>query len=242
MKLKVSGLSKKYGEFLALDNVAFEMEEGIYAILGLNGAGKSTLINLITDNLKRTSGEITLDGEDVLKMGSKYRELIGYMPQEQAYIGEFTARSYLYYMAELKGIRKKEAKSVITRLLNQFNLENSADKKMSTFSGGMKQRTILCQALLANPKILILDEPTAGLDIRERINFKEYIKAVSQNKIVIYCTHVVSDIENIADEIIMMKAGKIVKKCGIEQLMSELPEGAGGEYNDLERAFLYFLN
>lgn len=242
MKLSVSNLTKKYGGFTALDGVSFEMEEGIYAILGLNGAGKSTLIHLITDSLTRTGGTILFDDKEILKLGARYRDCIGYMPQEQAFYGDFTGRSYLYYMASLKGLKKKEAHIQIRQLLEQFNLEDAADKKMQAYSGGMRQRAVLAQALLGDPKILILDEPTAGLDPRERLNLKNYIKAISANKIVIYCTHVVSDIEHIADMVMLMKAGKILQMCTVSQLYAQIPKTDTQNIADLEQAFMYYMS
>lgn len=238
MKLSVVNLSKKYGGFTALDSVSFELEFGIYGILGLNGAGKTTLINLITDNLKRTSGNIYLDGAEILTLGGRYRDLLGYMPQEQGYYGAFTARSYLYYMASLKGIQRKTAIKRIDSLLQRFHLEKAADQKMSTYSGGMRQRAVLCQALLNDPKLLILDEPTAGLDPKERIQFKAYMKSIAANRIVLYCTHVVSDIEEIADQVLLMKGGRIVKMCPAKDLCAELPENRAW---NMEQAFLYYM-
>lgn len=241
IELKVSKLTKKYGDFIALNAISFEMKKGIYAILGLNGAGKTTMINLITDNIKRTDGNIFFNGIDILKLGQTYRDLIGYMPQEQGYYGEFTPRSYLYYIAKLKGIKKKEISKKIDQLLDLLNLADVADKKMSKFSGGMRQRTVLAQALLNDPTILILDEPTAGLDPKERINLKKYIKDISQNKIVIYCTHVVSDIENIADQVILMKSGNIVKMCNVEDIYNDISSNFKTEIHDLEQAFVYYM-
>lgn len=242
MRLTIENLTKKYGNFVALDNVSCELEQGIYAILGLNGAGKSTLIHLITDTINRTDGRIIYDGVEILELGSKFRAILGYMPQEQAYIGEFSVLSYLYYMAELKGVSKKQAQKVIVELLDEFGLSNVAHKRMNRLSGGMRQRAILCQALLSNPKLLILDEPTAGLDIKERMNFKSFIKGISKDKIIIYCTHILSDVEDIADKVILMKMGKIVKMGTIESLYKEFINRDGGRtINELEKSFLKYL-
>lgn len=239
IELEVKNLTKKYGDFTALDNVSFKMNKGIYAVMGLNGAGKSTLINLITDNIKRTSGTILYNDKEILQQGNAYRDKIGYMPQEQGFYNEFTARSYLRYIAVLKGIKRKVIKNRINELLKQFNLEDVCDKKMGKYSGGMRQRAIMAQALLNDPEIVILDEPTAGLDPKERYRLKEYIKKISDDKIVIYCTHIVSDIENIADYVMLMKDGKIIKMCNVKELYDDIASQEVG--NDLEKAFMYYM-
>jgi len=238
LTLSVENLTKKYGDFVALDNVSFQMQEGIYAILGLNGAGKSTLINLITDNLKRTSGTVAYNGIEILKQGSSYRNCIGYMPQEQGYYKEFTARSYLQYIAVLKGLRRKEAKKRIQLLLQEFNLEEVCDKKMGKYSGGMRQRVVLAQTLLNDPQIVILDEPTAGLDPKERLRLKEYIKKISKDKIVIYCTHIVSDIENIADYCLLLQSGKLVRMCSVDDLYEDIRDLG---IDSMEEALLHYM-
>lgn len=207
--LEIKNLKKNYGKTEALKNFNYTFENGIYGLLGANGAGKSTLMNLITDNIKRTSGSILYGKEDILKMGCSFRKLVGYMPQQQGFYEHFSARTFLYYIAELKGIRKKDAKLQIENLLQVVNLSKVADKKIGGFSGGMKQRVLLAQALLGNPEILLLDEPTAGLDPKERVNFRKYVEGLSVNKIILISTHVVSDVENIADRIIIMKQGEI---------------------------------
>ncbi len=236
MKVSICNLTKKYGEKIALDNVSLEIENGVCVILGLNGAGKTTLLRLLTDTLTRTDGKILLDGTDILALGRAYRAMVGYVPQEQAYVGEFTARSYLYYMAELKSIPKKEAKCSIEKLLKQFNLVEAADIKMKKFSSGMRQRAMLCQALLGNPQIIILDEPTVGLDMRERISFKKYIKELSENRIIIYCTHIISDVQSLAEQVILLKGGKLIKVCTISEIENE-----SGDGQDLESAVLRYI-
>ena len=207
--LEIKNLKKNYGKTEALKNFNYTFENGIYGLLGANGAGKSTRMNLITDNIKRTGGSILYGKEDILTMGGSFRKLVGYMPQQQGFYEHFSARTFLYYIAELKGIRKKDAKLQIENLLQVVNLSKAADKKIGGFSGGMKQRVLLAQALLGNPEILLLDEPTAGLDPKERINFRKYVEGLSVNKIILISTHVVSDVENIADRIIIMKQGEI---------------------------------
>ncbi len=212
MKILIENVSKSYGEKLALDNVSLEFTEGIYGILGPNGAGKSTFMNILTDNIRRDGGKVLLDGTDILDMGKDYRSLIGYMPQEQGLYGAFSARKYLYYVASLKGIKRKEAKEQVEEVLSVVGLSDVAHKKTGSFSGGMKQRVMLASALIGNPKILILDEPTAGLDPKERIRIRNFIAGLAVDRIVLLATHVVSDVECIAKEVILLKNGKIAGK------------------------------
>mgnify|MGYP000426907407 FL=1 len=218
MELELKELSKSYGSVKALNKISYTFKPGIYGILGANGAGKSTMINLITDNVSRDSnngGNIFYDGEDILKLGKKFRAIVGYMPQQQGFYEDFSPKAFLKYMAEVKGLKRKneEGKSVaqqIDELLEVVNLTSVAYKKIGGFSGGMKQRVLLAQALLGNPKVLILDEPTAGLDPKERIGIRNYIAELSKDKIILFATHVVSDIECIADKVILVKKGQIV--------------------------------
>jgi len=210
MELQINELTKTYGTVQALNQISYTFGPGIYGILGANGAGKSTLINLITDNVSRDTGEITYDGKEILKMGKHFRKIVGYMPQQQGFYEDFSPKAFLKYMAEIKGIRGKSANSQIDKLLEIVNLKSVAYKKIGGFSGGMKQRVLLAQALLGNPQILILDEPTAGLDPKERIGIRNYIAELSKDKIILFATHVVSDIECIADQVLLIKKGKIV--------------------------------
>jgi len=210
MKLELKNLTKKYGNFTALDNMTITFEPGISGILGANGAGKSTMMNLLTDNIDRTEGEILFDGTDILKLGKDFRKVLGYMPQQQGFYEHMTAQTFLYYMAELKAIPKKQTKSEIEKLLAVTNLSEVRHKKLGGFSGGMKQRALLCQALLGNPKVVILDEPTAGLDPKERIRIRNFISSMSRGKIILLATHIVSDIESISDQIMMMKKGRLI--------------------------------
>lgn len=212
MKLEVKNLSKNYGDIQALNNVSIELENGIYGFLGPNGAGKSTLINLLTDNVKRETGEILWNGKEILKLGKEYRSILGYMPQEQGYYEDFTAGAFLMYMAQIKGINRKEAAKRITELLEVVNLENNRKDKIGGFSGGMRQRLMLAQALLNDPKLLILDEPTAGVDPQERIRIRNFISELSKDRIVILATHIISDVEAIAKEIVFLKKGSIISK------------------------------
>ena len=210
MELKIENLTKHYGELCALDQFTATLKPGIYGILGPNGAGKSTLMNLLTDTLKRESGTIALDGTEILSMGRGYRAVLGYMPQQQGYYDEFSVGRFLHYMAALKGMSKKQAQAAIDRLLGIVGLQNTIHKKMSALSGGMRQRILLVQALLNDPKILLLDEPTAGLDPEERIRIRNYIAEIAADKIVLLATHVVSDVESIADQVLILRKGKLL--------------------------------
>lgn len=237
MELLLENLSKTYGTVQALKSVSYTFEPGVYGILGANGAGKSTMINLITDNVSRDSGgnggKILFDGMDILKLGKKFRALVGYMPQQQGFYEDFSPKAFLKYMAEIKGVRGKNDKGQtvnqqIDELLEVVNLTNVAHKKIGGFSGGMKQRVLLAQALLGNPKILILDEPTAGLDPKERIGIRNYIAELSKDKIILFATHVVSDIECIADRVMLLKKGEIIADGTpvelIEQMQGKVAE------------------
>lgn len=210
MKLELINLTKKYGNFTALDNINITFTEGIYGILGANGAGKSTMMNLLTDNITRTEGQILFDGTDILKLGRDFRLNLGYMPQQQGYYEHMTAQTFLSYMADLKAIPKKQAKAEIEKLLEITNLSDVRHKKLGGYSGGMKQRVLLAQALLGDPKVVILDEPTAGLDPKERIRIRNFISSMSRGRIILLATHIVSDIESVSDKILMMKHGRLV--------------------------------
>ncbi|MBR2175325.1 MAG: ABC transporter ATP-binding protein [Clostridia bacterium] len=225
MELKIENISKSYKKGKkALCDFSVTLNTGVYGLLGANGAGKSTLMNIITDNLKADSGEIYYNGANVRKLGKKYRSVLGYMPQQQGLYDDFTANRFLWYMAALKGLDKKTAKQQITKLLKQVNLQNDAHKRLGDFSGGMKQRILIAQALLGSPEILILDEPTAGLDPRERIRIRNFISEIADNKIVILVTHVVSDIECIADKVILMKDGKLIKNDSPSGLIASITD------------------
>ena len=210
MKLELINLTKQYGNFTALDHVNITFTEGIYGILGANGAGKSTMMNLLTDNIPRTEGQILFDGTDILKLGKDFRRVLGYMPQQQGYYEHMTAQTFLSYMADLKAIPKKQARAEIEKLLEITNLSDVRHKKLGGYSGGMKQRVLLAQALLGDPKVVILDEPTAGLDPKERIRIRNFISSLSRGRIILLATHIVSDIESISDQILMMKHGHVV--------------------------------
>lgn len=210
LELALVNLTKSYGGVVALNRLSYSFSPGIYGILGSNGAGKSTLLKLISDNLKRDDGEILFDGKDILQLGSEFRSILGYMPQEQGYYPDMTVKTFLQYLCMLKGIARKDARSQISRLLGATNLAQHATKRLNSCSGGMRQRVLLAQALLGDPKVMILDEPTAGLDPEERIRIRNYISELSQNRIVLLATHIVSDIESISDKILLMDHGNIL--------------------------------
>lgn len=210
MKLEIKNLTKCYGNVKALDELSVTFDNGIYGILGSNGAGKSTMANLIVDNIARETGEILCDGVDVLKLGKEFRRRVGYMPQQQGFYEDMSAQAFFNYMAELKEIPRKEARQQIKELLSIVSLDEVKNRKVGGFSGGMKQRVLLAQALLGNPDLLILDEPTAGLDPKERIRIRNYISQMAKSRIILLTTHVVSDIECIAKEVLLMKKGRLV--------------------------------
>lgn len=222
MKLVFNKVSKTYGKTKALIKFSSELEPGIYALLGPNGSGKSTLMNILTDNLKADSGKIYYDGEDVLKMGVRFREKIGFMPQYPGMYGNFTAEKFLWYMSALKGMKKEDAKKSIPDILEAVELSDVAHHKIASFSGGMKQRLALAQAVLGDPKVLVLDEPTAGLDPKQRIAIRNYISRIAFDKIVIIATHVVSDIEYIARDVIMLKKGTVVDSGSPAELITKM--------------------
>ena len=227
MKLSFTGISKSYGSNQALLNFSTVMEKGIYAVLGPNGSGKSTLMNILTDNIKADSGIITFcngEGieENVLKMGRRFRELIGYMPQYPGLYPDFTVKRFMCYMSALKGLDKIQSEKQIPKILQSVELEDTCGQKIRTLSGGMKQRLGLAQAVLGEPEILILDEPTAGLDPKQRISIRNFISELAFNRIVIIATHIVSDIESTAKKVIMLKKGEIVDTGSPGELASKM--------------------
>lgn len=225
--LNISSISKSYHSTLALNQFTVVLTSGIYALLGPNGSGKSTLMNIITDNLKADSGEITYTSDDgvtenILKMGVRFREKLGFMPQYPGLYPNFTVERFMWYMAALKGLPKEKAKKEIPEILAAVELDDVPKRKIGALSGGMKQRLTLAQAVLGDPEILILDEPTAGLDPKQRISIRNYISRIAFNKIVIIATHVVSDIEFIARDIIMLKKGVIVDNAPPHELTKKI--------------------
>lgn len=224
MELKLTELTKSFGSVNAVDHVSYTLGRGVYGLLGVNGAGKTTLMRMLTTLVKPTSGAITLDGKDIFELDRSYRNLLGYLPQEFGVYPEFTVEDYLLYIASIKGLRPAAAKERVKALLQQVGLTKARSKKMKTLSGGMKRRAGIAQAMLNDPKILILDEPTAGLDPNERIRFRNLISELASDRIVLLSTHIVSDIESIADEILLMKDGTITTSGTAEDLIASMPE------------------
>lgn len=218
MKLKTDRLTKQYKNKLAVDRVSLTFNEGVYGLLGANGAGKTTLMRMLCGILTPNEGSVTFDGMDVAT--EEYRNALGYLPQDFGYYPNFTGLDFLVYLATLKGIPKKRAVHRAKELISYVSLEDVSKKKIKTYSGGMKQRLGIAQALLNEPKILILDEPTAGLDPKERVRFRKLLENLGKDSIVILSTHIVSDVEKIADYILLMKDGQIVfngKRSDIEE-------------------------
>lgn len=222
MELQLQRLCKQYGIKAAVDQVSVHLEPGVYGLLGANGAGKTTLMRMICGVLKPTSGSIRLDGKTMQELGEQYYTHLGYMPQDFGFYPDFTAREFMLYMAAVKGMEKKAAKARTEELLELVNLRDAADKKIKSYSGGMKQRLGIAQAELNDPDILILDEPTAGLDPKERVRFRNIISGFARDKIVILYTHIVSDISYIADTILMMKQGKILLQGSMEEFTDSI--------------------
>lgn len=224
MELEIKNLSKRYGKKQALRRVSCKLSDGVYGLLGANGAGKSTLMNIITGNIEADEGEVFLDGKNILKPENQrgFREYLGYMPQFPIQYRGFTVSDFLFYMAALRGISKNQAQERIEELLEMLNLIEARNKKMTALSGGMKQRLMLAQAVIGNPKVLILDEPTAGLDPKQRIAVRNLISEIAFQKIVLIATHVVTDVEFISKEIVLLKEGEVIKKAERETLTADL--------------------
>lgn len=235
MELKLEHISKEYKNTTALDDFSMTFSEGIYGLLGPNGAGKSTLMKLITRNIKPTAGEIYLDGTDIHTLKREYQRLIGYMPQQQAIYPFYTGRMFLAYMGLLKGVEKKVLNDEIEKYASKVNLLDVLDRKVGTYSGGMKQRLLIAQAFLGDSKIIIFDEPTAGLDPKERIHVRNLIHDNSAGKIILIATHVVQDIEDIASQVMLLKKGVLIEMAAPEILTGRITDK---ENPDLEDVYL----
>ncbi len=220
MELTIDRISKQYKNKIAVDRVSVTLGQGVHGLLGANGAGKTTLMRVICGILKPDSGTISFDGMDV--SGENYRAVLGYLPQDFGYYPEFTGLDFLLYMSALKGIEKQAAKRKAAELLKSVSLEAMAKKKIKTYSGGMKQRLGIAQALLNDPKLLILDEPTAGLDPKERVHFRNILKELGKDSVVLLSTHIVSDIEHLAENVLIMKDGQLIWHGAWDKTMGEL--------------------
>ncbi len=222
MELKTIGLTKKFGSKTAVDHLDLTLTNGVYGLLGANGAGKTTLMRLLCDIQEPTSGQILLDGKEIAGLGEAYRDCLGYLPQQFGYYPEFSALDFLLYISALKGLGESTAQTKSRELLEAVGLSKEGRRRIRTFSGGMKQRLGIAQAMLNDPHILILDEPTAGLDPKERVRFRNLISAFSKDRIVILSTHIVSDVEFIAEEIVMMKSGRVIHFGNPQEITSEI--------------------
>lgn len=222
MELVIDRVSKQYQNKIAVDRISLTLQKGIYGLLGANGAGKTTLMRMLCGILTPTGGTVSFDGMDVAT--EEYRAVLGYLPQDFGYYPDFTGKDFLLYMAALKGIGKRSAEKKVAELLELVALSDVAKKKIKTYSGGMKQRVGIAQALLNEPKILILDEPTAGLDPKERVRFRNLIAELGEECIVILSTHIVSDVDRIADRILMMNKGQLVFNGTREEIGEDLEE------------------
>lgn len=220
MILDIKDVHKTYAQKEVLHGITLSFTKGVYGLLGANGAGKSTLMNIITDNLNAESGEVLWNGKSIQQLGSFYRSILGYAPQQNGLYEDFRADMFLDYLAVLKEIPKAQRKEEITRVLHSVHLQHHAKAKLGSFSGGMKQRMMVAQALLGKPELIILDEPTAGLDPKERIRIRQLAQALGEHAIVLFATHVVSDIEQIAKEIVILKEGNVVAQGSPEELIA----------------------
>ncbi len=221
-KLEIKDLTKIYGRKRANDGITVTLENGVYGLLGPNGAGKTTLMKQITTLIKPDKGEILYNGEDIFNMDDKYRDLIGYLPQEFGVYKNFTAKQFLQYVGALKGMNGKNLNSKVDELLELVGLYDVRNKVIGKFSGGMKRRVGIAQVLLNDPKIIVLDEPTAGLDPQERTRFRNLIAKISRDKVIILSTHIISDIESVAKETIMIKKGKLLMKGTHREILSDM--------------------
>ena len=225
MALEVRSLSKNYGKVQALKNVSFKIDTGVYGLLGPNGAGKSTMIRIITGSMRASSGEVLYNGRRIRENEKAYKKILGYVPQRQGMYDSFTAARFLEYMAVLKELKRKKIPEEVERVLKIVGLQEDALRRLGGFSGGMKQRVLIAQALLGDPRIIILDEPTAGLDPKERIKIRNFISRIGENRTILLATHVVSDVESIAREILLLGDG-VLKEKGTPRELCAMLDGS----------------
>lgn len=226
MELTITNLTRTFHQVTAVDHLSCTLGAGVYGLLGVNGAGKTTLMRMLCTLLPPTSGSITWDGQDIFALGGRYRRLLGYLPQEFGFYPDFTVQDYLLYMAALKGLRPDQAKARTALLLDQVGLTQVKGRKLRKLSGGMKRRAGIAQAMLNDPQVLVLDEPTAGLDPKERIRFRNLISDLAQDRLVLLSTHIVSDVESIAGEILLMDQGRLIQTGTVSHLIAALPTAA----------------
>ncbi|MGN0427009.1 MAG: ABC transporter ATP-binding protein [Agathobacter sp.] len=238
MELEIKNITKKYKTKPAVDQISVTLKQGVYGLLGANGAGKTTLMRMICGVLRIDEGEILWDGENIERMDERYRELLGYLPQDFGYYPNFTVMEFMLYIASLKGLTGAYAKQKTKVLLQTVGLEKNSRTKIKALSGGMKQRLGIAQCLLNDPKILVLDEPTAGLDPKERVRFRNMIAKLGKDRIVLLSTHIVADVEEIADWIFIMKEGRIVEQGTVEHLKEE---SLGDTGVSLEKVYLHYF-
>lgn len=224
MELELKNVSKEFSGVHAVSHVSFSMKKGVYGLLGVNGAGKTTLMRMLCTLLRPTTGKILWNGKDILELGADYRNVLGYLPQNFGYYPDLTIYDYMMYIASIKGIRQGTARKRTKQLLSQVGLAKYEKRKMKTLSGGMARRVGIAQAMLNNPQILVLDEPTAGLDPNERIRFRNLISELSADRLVLLSTHIVSDVEFIANQIMLMKNGQFFYTGTTENLISSMDE------------------
>lgn len=224
MELRIEDLTKDFQGIKAVNQVTCTMEKGVYGLLGVNGAGKTTLMRMLCTLLRPTKGRIYYNGADIFEMGAEYRRVLGYLPQEFGYYPDFTVKDYLLYIASIKGVGRAAASRKVMMMLDKVGLSKMKNRKMKKLSGGMKRRVGIAQAMLNDPEILILDEPTAGLDPSERIRFRNLISELASERLVVLSTHIVSDIEYIANRILLMKEGEILHCGTLEEIIGEVAE------------------